>query len=79
MGVELVALLAADLVAQGLGLVLEQVDDQLTTIAELVGCLLAAREVAGQLPPIEHLNLGPDLLGTALTRLADAGAKHLES
>lgn len=39
---------------------------------------LAAREIAGQLPPIEHLSLGPDLLGTALTRLADAGAKHLQ-
>ena len=39
---------------------------------------LAAREVASQLPTIEHLSLGPDILGTALTRLADAGAKHLE-
>ncbi len=39
---------------------------------------LAARELAGQLPPIEHLSIGPDLLTGALTRLAQAGAQHLQ-
>ncbi len=39
---------------------------------------LAARELAGQLPPIEHLSLGPDLLSGAITRLAEAGAQHLQ-
>ena len=39
---------------------------------------LAARELAGQLPPIEHLSIGPDLLSGALTRLAEAGAQHLQ-
>jgi len=38
---------------------------------------LAARELAGQLPPIEHLSFGPDLLSGAITRLAEAGAQHL--
>ncbi len=39
---------------------------------------LAARELASNLPAIEHLNLSPDLLGPVLARLAGAGAKHLE-
>ncbi len=39
---------------------------------------LAARELAGQLPPIEHLSIGPDLLSGAITRLAEAGAQHLQ-
>lgn len=32
---------------------------------------LAARELAGNLPPVEHLTLSPELLGPALTRIAD--------
>lgn len=38
---------------------------------------LAAREFAGKVETIEHLNLTPDLLGTLLTDLAEAGAKRL--
>ncbi len=40
---------------------------------------LAARELAGNLHSIEHLSLGPDMLGPILSRLAHAGAAHLES
>jgi regulator of protease activity HflC (stomatin/prohibitin superfamily) len=39
---------------------------------------LAARELAGHLPPIEHLSIGPDMLAGAITRLAEAGAQHLQ-
>ena len=44
--------------------------------AALMG--LAARELAGNLPSIEHLSLGADMLGPLLGRLAHAGAVHLE-
>jgi regulator of protease activity HflC (stomatin/prohibitin superfamily) len=37
---------------------------------------LAARELAANLPSIEHLNLSPDLVGPALTRLADGLGKR---
>jgi hypothetical protein len=39
---------------------------------------LAARELAGKLQRIEHLNLTPDLLGAQLTNLLEAGTKRLE-
>ncbi len=32
---------------------------------------LVARELAGNLPPVEHLTVSPELVGPALTRLAD--------
>jgi regulator of protease activity HflC (stomatin/prohibitin superfamily) len=32
---------------------------------------LAVRELAGNLPPVEHLTLSPELVGPALTRIAD--------
>lgn len=40
---------------------------------------LAARELAGKLHTIEHLNLGADALGPLLTRLMEAGTVRLES
>lgn len=40
---------------------------------------LAAREFAGKLERIEHLNLGPDLFGSLLTDLVGAGARHLNA
>lgn len=39
---------------------------------------LAARELAGKLERIEHLNLSPDVLGPLLQRLGVAGARVLE-
>ncbi|ACY18836.1 SPFH domain-containing protein [Haliangium ochraceum] len=39
---------------------------------------LAARELAGKLEKIEHLNLSPDLLGPSLLNLMNLGAKRLE-
>jgi len=38
---------------------------------------LAAREFAGKIETIEHLNLTPDLLGSLLANLAEAGTKRL--
>jgi len=43
--------------------------------AAIVG--LAAQELAGNLPPIEHLNLSPDLLTPLLSRLIEAGTARL--
>lgn len=40
---------------------------------------LAARELAGNLPAIEHLSLGPELFGPLLTRLVHAGTERLEA
>lgn len=40
---------------------------------------LAAREFAGKIETIEHLNLTPDLLGTLLGELAQAGTRRLEA
>jgi regulator of protease activity HflC (stomatin/prohibitin superfamily) len=39
---------------------------------------LAARELAGKLQKIEHLNVSPDLLGPTLLNLMNLGAKRLE-
>jgi len=39
---------------------------------------LAARELAGKLEKIEHLNLTPELLGPMLTELMRAGTRRLE-
>jgi regulator of protease activity HflC (stomatin/prohibitin superfamily) len=39
---------------------------------------LAARELAGKLHTIEHLNISPDLLGPSLLNLMNLGAKRLE-
>lgn len=39
---------------------------------------LAARELAGKLESIEHLNISPELLGPMLTDLVRAGTKRLE-
>jgi hypothetical protein len=39
---------------------------------------LAARELAGKLQKIDHLNLSPDLLGPSLLRWLDAGSTQLE-
>lgn len=44
--------------------------------AALLG--LAARELAGNLPNIQHLSLAPDTIGPMLTRLMHAGADRLE-
>ena len=38
---------------------------------------LAARRFAGKLQRVEHLNLGPDFLGTALTDFIEAGTRRL--
>ena len=40
---------------------------------------LAAREFAGKVETIEHLNLTPDLLGSLLTNVAEAGARRLST
>ena len=40
---------------------------------------LAAREFAGKIETIEHVNLTPDLLGTVLTDLLAAGTRRLEA
>lgn len=40
---------------------------------------LAARELAGKLKSIDHLNLSPDALGPLLTRLMEAGTQRLEA
>jgi regulator of protease activity HflC (stomatin/prohibitin superfamily) len=40
---------------------------------------LAARELAGKLQRIEHLNLSPDTLGPALQSLVAAGTRRLET
>ncbi|MFN3196921.1 MAG: SPFH domain-containing protein [Bradymonadia bacterium] len=40
---------------------------------------LAARELAGKLKSIDHLNLAPDALGPMLTRLMEAGTQRLEA
>ena len=40
---------------------------------------LAARELAGKLPAIEHLNITPDLIGPLLTGLLEAGTRRLET
>lgn len=40
---------------------------------------LAARELAGNLPSIEHLNLSPDALGPMLQSLLSAGTRRLEA
>jgi regulator of protease activity HflC (stomatin/prohibitin superfamily) len=39
---------------------------------------LAARDLAGNLPQIQHLSLGPDVLGPMLERLLQAGTVKLE-
>jgi regulator of protease activity HflC (stomatin/prohibitin superfamily) len=39
---------------------------------------LAARRLAGKIERIEHLNVGPDLLGTTLLDLLDAGKARLD-
>lgn len=39
---------------------------------------LAAQRLAGKLQRIEHVSLTPDLLGSLLTRLAEAGTQRLE-
>jgi hypothetical protein len=38
---------------------------------------LAARELAGKLEKIEHLNIAPELLGPALSSLVEAGTRRL--
>ena len=40
---------------------------------------LAAREFAGKIETIEHLNLTPDLLGSLLSDLARAGTRRLDA
>jgi hypothetical protein len=37
---------------------------------------LAARELAGNLPAVEHLTLSPELIGPALSKLADSIGKQ---
>jgi hypothetical protein len=39
---------------------------------------LAARELAGKLQRIDHLNLTPELFGPQLLALVEAGTKKLE-
>ena len=39
---------------------------------------LAARELAGKLQKIEHLNISPEMLGPSLLRLVEAGTTKLE-
>jgi hypothetical protein len=38
---------------------------------------LAAQAIAGKLETIERVTLGPDVLGPALERLLEAGARRL--
>jgi regulator of protease activity HflC (stomatin/prohibitin superfamily) len=40
---------------------------------------MAAKELAGKLETIEHLNISPEMLGPILQRLMSAGTKHLEA
>lgn len=40
---------------------------------------LAGIELAGKLPPIEHLNIAPEMLGPVMTNLVRAGTRHLEA
>ena len=40
---------------------------------------LALKELAGKLRRIDHLNLGPDLIGPAFVNLLEAGTAKLES
>ncbi len=40
---------------------------------------LAGIELAGKLPPIEHLNIAPDMLGPVMTNLVRAGTRHLDA
>ena len=40
---------------------------------------LAAREFAGKLERIDHLNLSPELFGPMLTDLIEAGTRRLEA
>jgi hypothetical protein len=40
---------------------------------------LAMQELAGKLQKIEHLNLGPDMLGPLLAGLMSAGTRKLEA
>ena len=48
------------------------------TLPPTVMAGLAARELAGKLQSIEHLNISPELLGPSLLRLMKAGTSHLE-
>ena len=40
---------------------------------------LAARELAGKLERIDHLNLSPDTFGPLLSNLVQSGTRHLEA
>jgi regulator of protease activity HflC (stomatin/prohibitin superfamily) len=56
--------------------------DRIAVYRELAPAVLmglAARELAGKIETIEHLNLTPDMLGTALTDLLTAGTRRLEA
>jgi regulator of protease activity HflC (stomatin/prohibitin superfamily) len=56
--------------------------DRIAVYRELAPAVLmglAARELAGKIQTIEHLNLTPDLLGPALTDLLEAGTRRLVS
>jgi regulator of protease activity HflC (stomatin/prohibitin superfamily) len=56
--------------------------DRIAVYRELAPAVLmglAARELAGKIETIEHLNLTPDMLGTVLTDLLTAGTRRLEA
>jgi len=56
--------------------------DRIAVYRELAPAVLmglAAREFAGKIETIEHLNLTPDLLGTVLTDFLAAGTRRLEA
>ena len=47
-------------------------------VAPYVLYSIAAQQLAGKLERIDHLSLTPEFLGPVLTRLMDAGTRHLE-
>jgi hypothetical protein len=56
--------------------------DRIAVYRELAPAVLmglAAREFAGKIETIEHLNLTPDMLGTLFTDLLSAGTRRLEA
>ena len=53
--------------------------DAYRTMPPAVIAGLAAQELASKLQKIEHLNLGPDMLGPLLAQLMNAGTRKLEA
>jgi hypothetical protein len=53
--------------------------DAYRTMPPAVVAGLAMQELASKLQKIEHLNLGPDMLGPLLAGLMSAGTRKLEA